>query len=301
MPVNNYRCRYDRDTTASFKLTDRDITLLFNVFLLKAVRREHLERLHFTSVPRCNQRLRSLFDAGLLDRYNSPNGCVGPIVYSLGKAARLLVRDVCDDNGLVLSDEEFIRQCQRSKSGLLMHTLNISDVYVEFHIAFSSSERLQLQRFLPEFLVRQEFDIRQRDDKQNEISAWRQITVAPDGCFVLVDKMTNATTAALLEVDRGDTGSQITSKLHGYTHFIRSSLAAQVAGTTNIVLLFVTTGNGRAKNICLRAESSADLNIATTTIEKVKRLDEHATVWHVNGNSEPVSLIDVLAGSRGEL
>ena len=288
------RRRLERDARCRVIVTDRDRMLLFDLFLLKAARREHLQRLHFTSVPRCNQRLRALFDTGHLDRYASPYGPVGPVLYALGAAARDIVRVGIQATCPEFSEHDFRSQCRKAKSGLVMHTLAIADVYVAFKTRLHSDGPVRLLRYLPEAVVRQEFDIRRTEAPESGTSAWRRITVAPDGCFVLIDADNGTTHALLLEADRGDTGSQIVSKLHGYSHFIKSGLAEQLVGTSSVTVAFVTTGPGRAQNLCRLAEEAELDAVAVSTFAEVERLDADAPLWRMPRNTALLGLHDVM-------
>jgi hypothetical protein len=285
--------RYVRDRKARVILTDRDDAILLDTFLLKAVRRDHVERLHFTSLPRCNDRLLALYNAGYLDRYASPYGSTGPILYCLGKAARGRVRAACSERGYGFTDEEFARQCKRSKSGILAHTLAVADAYVAFQRGLTASGPLQLVRFLPEIVVRQEFEIRLTGAGNREAGTFRQVTVAPDGCFVFRDAGAGAVHAAFAEIDRGDAGAQILSKLRGYMHFA-SSIGPEVVGTGRIAVLFVTTGPGRADHLRRLAERAGCLSAHFTTFDEMARFGADAAIWRVPGAEGRVGLIDAL-------
>jgi len=290
------RRRLQRDRNHRVVLTERDRSLLMDLFLLKAARREHLQGLHFNSVARCNQRLRSLFDGGYIDRYSSPYGETGPIVYSLGRAGREVALECAGSLGVQVSDADFRRQCKKAKSGLIQHTLAVAEVYVAVKRSLGPSSPLRLVRYLPEPMVRQEFDIRLTDTGAGEASAWRQVTVAPDGCFIIEGLGGRASLAVLLEADLGDTGLQIESKLHGYGHFINGGLARQALGTACVTVAFVTTGPARADNLCRLAAKAGFGKGIFCTFDEVARLSGEAAVWRRPREDGMVSLLDIVRG-----
>ena len=81
----------DRDNLV---LTKRDEDLIVDLFLHQAMDRGQLQELHFSSVQRCNMRLRKLFDQGYVARDFHPSSPYGSqAIYRIGpKAAAILSR-----------------------------------------------------------------------------------------------------------------------------------------------------------------------------------------------------------------
>lgn len=276
--TNSHRNRLTQDRNVRVKLTQRDHEIIFTLFLLKTMKRGHIQAIHFGSVPRCNQRLRALYDARFLDRYDEPAGSTAETIYCLGRKALPLLAALCEQQELHLSTYDLARQAKHPKRGLLSHTLSISDVYVAFSEGLKGS-RLTLTGFLPEIMCRQEFEVRRTGSHDTGESAWRQITVAPDGCLIIKDSSLGLEYALLLEADLGDTGKQMVSKLHGYSQMIKSGLAYEIVGHDRISLLLVTTGRRRARNLVEIARQENMGYVWSTSFPEMLSKGPLAQIW----------------------
>ena len=86
--------RAEKAERGNLVLTKRDEDLLVDLFLHQAMDRGQLQELHFSSVARCNLRLRKLFDHGYLARDFHPMAPYGSQgIYRIGrKAASVIAR-----------------------------------------------------------------------------------------------------------------------------------------------------------------------------------------------------------------
>lgn len=86
------RSRFTPQPKAGLRLEPRDELLLSDLFLHRAMSRGQIQALYFSSIVRCNARLRQLFDYGYVTRYYLPAAPFGAqAIYSIGKAAVPLV------------------------------------------------------------------------------------------------------------------------------------------------------------------------------------------------------------------
>lgn len=121
--------------------------------------RGQIQALYFGSTPRCNARLRQLFDYGYVSRYYLPAAPFGAqAIYSIGKAAIPLVARSLD-----MGITEVRKQCRGRTPTFIEHTLEIVNLWIAFRAALAARNDIEIERWLPEIQCRHEYDIRAGD------------------------------------------------------------------------------------------------------------------------------------------
>lgn len=261
------------------------------LFLNRTLTRGQLQALFFSSVPRCNARLRQLFDWDYLSRSYLPTAPFGSqALYTVGKAALPLVTARLAGEGLALDPEDVRTQCRRPALSLLEHTLAIGDVYIAVQRALGVQADVRLERWLPERLCRHEYEVRRAEGDAR--GRWRKEVFQPDGFLRLARRGAPSGCNAFLEVDRGHTNSrQFAGKVRTHGRYLASGLFAETFGWDDFRTLVVTTGQKRADNLRLLAEQEGNPRFWFTTFEAVDHLGFLAPIWQAPSRPEPVSLI----------
>ena len=145
-------------------LGPRDETLLAALFLNRTMTRGQIQALFFTSVPRCNARLRQLFDWGYLSRTYLPTAPFGSqALYCVGKAGVPLVLEKMARAGIRADEADIRAQCRRPALSLLEHTLAIGDVYIAVQKALAAQPQARLEHWLPERFCCHEYEVRRTE------------------------------------------------------------------------------------------------------------------------------------------
>jgi len=278
------RSRFTPQVTAGLQLEARDAQLLGDLFLHRAMSRSQIQALYFSSVGRCNARLRQLFDHGYVTRYYPPAAPFGAqAVYFIGKAALPVVAKQLDmDISAVRS------QYRRSETPTYIeHTLAIVDLYIAFREAIAQHPDVELERWLPEILCRHEYDIR-----ANEQGAWHKEVFKPDAFVRLTHRDNNTYFNYFIEVDLGHTSSQqFMGKLMTHQRYLESGLFNEIFECSNFKTLVVTTTIGRLKNLkSLVAAQNSDL-FWLTTFDSVRQEGAIESIWQVPLAAGLVNLI----------
>lgn len=280
------RSRFCPAPAAGLTLTARDEALLTALFLNRVMTRGQVQALFFSSVPRCNARLRQLFDWGYLSRAYLPTAPFGSqALYSAGRAALPVI-------GEALS--------------LLEHALAAGDVYLAVQKALAACPSVRLEHWLPERFCCHEFEIR-RTDAAGGSGRWRKQIFRPDAFLRLVraDDARNCflddARNCFLEVDRGHTSSrQFLGKIRTHGRFHQSGLFAEVFGWDDFQTLVVTTGDRRADNLRALAEREGDGFFRFTTSAAVERAGFLAPIWRSPFRPDERGLFDEDRRGQGQ-
>lgn len=261
------------------------------LFLNRTLTRGQLQALFFSSVPRCNARLRQLFDWGFLSRSYLPTAPFGSqALYTVGKAALPLVTAHLAGEGLALDPEDVRTQCRRPALSLLEHTLAIGDVYIAVQRALGAQAAVRLECWLPERLCRHEYEVRRAEGDAR--GRWRKEVFQPDGFLRLTCRGVPSGCNAFLEVDRGHTnGRQFAGKVRTHGRYLASGLFAETFGGDEFRTLVITTGPKRADNLRALAEQEGSDLFWFTTFESVARAGWLAPIWRAPSRPALASLI----------
>jgi hypothetical protein len=234
------RSRFKAKPQAGIRLEPRDEELLCGLFLHRAMSREQIQFLYFTSLVRCNARLRQLFDHGFVSRYFLPAAPFGAqAVYMLGRqgvpvVARRLDREL----------DEIKTQRQRADRPIyLEHTLAIVDTRIDFLKALQAQQQLEL--WLSEYQCRHEYDVSVLGQRKE----WR-VVFKPDAFVRLHDLGTGAYYPFFIEVERGHVAlPRFVTKLKVHQQYGDSGLFEERYGTPEFKTLIITTSPRRIAHI----------------------------------------------------
>ncbi|BDI31464.1 hypothetical protein CCAX7_35150 [Capsulimonas corticalis] len=292
------RSRFTAKPERGLVLGPRDDSLLLDLFLCRVMSRSQIQSLHFGSVPRCNGRLRQLFDWGYASRYYMPTAPYGAqALYSLGIAGVPRVSRLLGSQGLELSASDVRAQRCRPALSLMEHTLAIADVYGAFRTAIADQDFLAWERWLPERLCAEEFEVRRKDNA----ARWRQRIFRPDAYLRLGGQETEMRMDLFFEIDLGHTNSrQFQNKIRAHAHYLSGGLFQQAYGSDGFRTLVVTTGAGRIGNLIRLAESEACQLFWFTTFDLMIQQPLGA-IWSVPFRSDLISLLENQNTAKGEV
>jgi hypothetical protein len=246
------RSRFKPAIQSGMRLEERDRELLCDLFLHRAMARGQIQALYFSSLGRCNARMRQLFDHGFVRRYYHPAAPYGAqAVYLVGKSVIPIVA-----RRLEMELPEVARQARSSRTPTFIeHTLAIVDVRIAFAKAVKENPEFEMERWLGEPLCRHEYEIR------SEGGAWKKEVFKPDAFIRLHRKDTgehsNEYLNYFVEVDLGHTSSrQFLEKAWMYQRYRESGLFKATYGCDEFSLLVVTIGKRRLQNLKSLVENS---------------------------------------------
>ncbi len=279
------RSRFTREVDGGLHLQERDRKLLADLFLHQAMSRRQLQTLYFGSVPRCNARLRQLFDHGYLARFFPPEAPFGAeAVYLPGtKAAGIVAADL----GMDISSVR--RRCRGDRSGLyLQHALAVVDFRIALQSEVAANPDMDLDVWLPELLCHHEYDIRTAGT-----GPWRKRAFKPDGFFRLKCADGSATYSFFLEVDLGHTSrGEFRAKVAMHREYLMSGLFRELYGAACFRSLVVTTSARRMHNLlALCGDEAVDL-FHFSTFANVEQKGLLGNVWHRIGTPSPEVMLE---------
>ena len=256
----------------SFILTERDELLLVDIFLHQVLDRGQLQELHFSSVQRCNMRLRKLFDQGYVARDFHPSSPYGSqAIYRIGpKAAAILSRRL-------EANASYIRQlCRGTKRPeFLEHTLAIADFYLAAKRAVNATHTCEIETWLPELSARHEYDVQTTTG-----AGWKKQVFKPDGFLRLKSLGSGRLAPYFVEVDRGNASAKVfTQKVDHYQQYRRSGLFSEMYGDKDFVTLVVTTGSKRLEHLKGVVEESGCTFFWFTTQKQIETAGLLSAIW----------------------
>ncbi|MCX6379863.1 MAG: replication-relaxation family protein [Armatimonadetes bacterium] len=267
----NARSRFKAQPKQGIQLGERDEALLTTLFLHQAMTRGQLQTLYFSSVPRCNARLRQLFDWQYVTRSFPSAALYGAQgVYGLGKAGIPVAARRLE------MEERAVRElCPKQTPQFLEHTLAIADFYLTTLAAVQSASGVALDVWLTELQCRHEYEIRATGKRE-----WRMEVFKPDGFLRLAPLQGEAYASYFVEIDLGHTSAnQFLKKLEHHQRYLESGLFRERFGTEDFHTLVVTVNKTRAENLRkLLAETGTNL-FWFTTFEALAASGLFAPVW----------------------
>ncbi|MBV9864607.1 MAG: replication-relaxation family protein [Abitibacteriaceae bacterium] len=204
--------------------------------------RGQLQKLYFSSLGRCNTRLRQLFDHGFVSRYYLPAAPFGAqAIYSIGKAAIPVVAKQVEMD--IRTVTKHYRRTQTPT--FIEHTLEIVNVRIAFEEAVKQSPEVEIERWLPEMFCRHEYDIRESGS-----GTWMKEVFKPDAFVRLKQRDSGTYFNYFIEVDLGHTSSrQFLGKLLMHQQYMESGLFNDIFGCEQFRTLVITTTDGRLCNL----------------------------------------------------
>jgi hypothetical protein len=279
-PGSSPRSRFQPQARAGLRLEERDELLLCDLFTHRAMSREQLQALHFSSLVRANARLRQLFDHRFVSRHYPPAAPFGAqAIYSLGRAALPVVA-----RWLELELPEVARRARVAQTPTFIeHTLAVVDICLAFRQAARERTDVEIERWLGEFDCRHEWDIR------SEGGRWRKETFKPDGFVRLI--VGSEYHNFFIEADLGHTSSrQFLGKLQTHQRYLESGLFNETYGCPSFRTLVVTTGARRMRNlVALAKEQGSDL-FWFATFESLKQGGALGPIWQSPPHAEETPL-----------
>jgi|GEM_PF-1405103 len=266
------------------RLMPRDRLLLADVFLQRYMTAGQILGLgcYFHSLSRLNERLRALFDHGLLLRHLLPlahDG--GPVIYSAAPAAAPIIA------GEIGWDVAQVRRLIRhgSPPTTLQHCLRVTDIRIAFQKA-GRSAGIRME-WRPELLCRHRY--RYRADGKAD---WSETAFKPDG-YLRLQGGSGAARHLFLECDLDNVSEgRIAVKLsEAYRRYLELGLFARRYGGDGFGILFVTTHTARRDRLVRLAEQAGAKNALVTTFAELEAGGALGTIWHVPGGHSPASLL----------
>lgn len=276
------RSRFKSQAEAGMRLEERDEQLLCDLFLNRFMSREQIQALYFTSLVRCNARLRQLFDHHFVARYYPPVSPFGAqAIYSVGKAALPLI-----SRRLEIDLPEVTRHYKRGKTPTFIeHTLAIVDVWIGLRTAVAQREDVELESWVPEMLCRHEWEIRSANGGR-----WTKEAFKPDAFFRLAQRGEYAN--YFVEVDLGHTSSrQFLGKLMTHHRYLESGLFREVYDNDAFQTLVITTGKRRLENLRALVEAHNSQLFWFSTMEAVEQGNCLSAVWRRPLSDDSVALV----------
>lgn len=297
------RSRFEPVSGRGLRLRERDALLLTDLYLHDVMTRHQLQALYFGSVPRCNARLRQLFDGGFVTRRFLPAAPFGSeAVYALGPAGVPVVAAALTADGQEADVAAIRQRCRQGLSpALLEHTLAIAEFCVAVRQAVIGTE-IEVERWLPELLCRHEYDIRRlspgsghpglSNQASRNSGSWRREVFKPDGFVRLRHVESGQYRNYFLEIDRGHVSSEkFMGKLRSHRQYLESGLFAEVYGEGTFHTLVVTTSQQRAENLLALAGDIEEELFWLTTFEAISSSGVLTHIWHVPGQTDREALI----------
>lgn len=271
------RSRFAPKAIAGMRLEERDEQLVCDLFRHRAMSREQIQALYFSSLVRCNARLRLLFDHKFVSRFYPPAAPFGAqAIYSVGRAALPLVARRLE---LELPEVRRLARCSQTPT-FIEHTLAVVDIYLAFRQAAKEHESLRLERWLAEAECRHEWDIRSAMGGK-----WKQEAFKPDG-FVRLEHGGEYHNF-FIEADLGHTSSrQFLGKLLTHRRYLESGLFEQTYGGKEFRTLVVTTGERRLRNLRSLIENQRSDLFWLTTFTELRAGCVLDAVWAVPTKGE---------------
>ncbi|MES2463312.1 MAG: replication-relaxation family protein [Armatimonadota bacterium] len=274
------RSRFERSgkgERGGFILTERDEELLTDLFTHGLMDRGQIQELYFSSVPRCNARLRQLFDHGFVTRAFAPNAPYGGQgQYRAGRAAARVIAARLD-----LDAGEVRKICRTGTDSLqyVEHTLAIVDFYLALRRA-TAKAAVTIETWLPEMLCRHEYKVRDASGQ------WRAQVFKPDAFVRLA--AAERLWSFFVEIDRGHTSSgKFAEKLAFHERYGESGLFREMYGADSGIFwtLVVTTGERRLEHLRAIVEKEKSDLFWMTTFAALETEGVLAPIWRVPGRA----------------
>jgi len=265
-----------------FVLTARDAEIVLACWSHRWLTRQQLQRIvTLPGAGRTNDRLRRLFDAGLLARLRA--GTVGAglqPVYAAGEAA---VRLIARDSGLAEAHVRArLRDDAQASAVLLPHDLQANDLRIALSAAAARRDDLRMEAWLNAY------------EAYDAYAAGRSLR--PDGYFQVWQADTLH--AFYVELDRGTTGlPRWSAKCSRYAEYRNDGHYARRHGLQRFRVLTTTTSERRLQELRAATERIASRGFWFALTQEL--LDDAAPgrmVWRPAGREERRALIPEAPG-----
>jgi len=293
-PETSRRCRTRPCPVAGISITPRKVRIIVAAFLNRVARGENFDAL-FASVKTRNECLRLMFDHGYLNRSFPAASCFGAPVYHVGRAGVPVAVSALSKAGIELSSEDVKALSRRPALTQLDHALRASDVYAACCLCADDSAGVRVDRFLPEHLVRFDYEIRRPDTQK-----WQERRFAPDGAMVVsVGDAGSGLVALFLEIDLGTVDLlRFAKKCQAFTHVSAAGLSVGRTGAEYAALAIVTTSEPRLARLRAVAEKQRCSPVLLTTFGEMERSGLSAT-WARAGSDGRVTIKEFLLEQGG--
>ena len=315
--IQKRKKRFQRDSTVSLKLTDRDRNIIKLVYQHRFLSSEHVASLLKGSKQGILRRLYLLFHAGYLDRPKRQTTAFGhnhSIIYGLGNRGANLLASEFD---LPIETVDWSWKNRNAKDIFLIHTLMVSRIMTALRLAcwkkngveFIEPDRLIKNRQKPPSIkthtLSWRVNIKKGDYGQKRNSSFNMI---PDNVFGLRIKNNNSYREQyfFLEADRSTMPVRRTNfyrssffkKMVGYIASYKNELFSEYFGFKKVRVLTVTKSDKRIKNMVKVNKDLHDLQNGynlflfakdeTINIQMPERILKR--IW-INGQGRKVSLL----------
>jgi len=266
--------RVPTDTLRAFRLTERDIAIVTTVYQYRALTREHIESLYFssTSRTRCWERLKLLYHAGYLLRTDQPHTIVEgrkPFVYWLDKKGAELI---AINRGIEFADVHWNPKAHLIGAQFLYHMLDTNTVRIAF-LQAAAKHTFVLAQWKDEATLRKELagDIVSVKKPQG---GSEKTLVIPDDYIELARLESTGNEPDVwrlfVEIDRRTVTGQVRAsaqaqrdwahKVRSYLAWFHSPLYLKRYQSTGGRVLTITTGERRAAHLKAITEQTGGRN-----------------------------------------
>jgi hypothetical protein len=301
-------------TPPSFRITDRDLAILWFVATVRCATSNQIARRVGGSERGVCSRLKNLFRAGYLDRPVHQHAQLAaffdegnrPLVYALArKGARLLA-----EHGAPVDHRlDWTTKNKRATAPFLAHTVEVAEAMLGFHFPADAPDaprvidHAELVPFMPEETrsKRDPFKLSVTVEHNRQLLT---IAVVPDRVFSLLYR-NNTRLNFALELDRGTMDikakrivgkSSFRKKLLGYYHAYRQRRHTQVWGFVRWRVLTIAPSERRVTNmLAAQREITSSEMFLYTTRERFTKHGPFAPIW-TSSKSDGVSLLPTRAG-----
>lgn len=268
--------------------------LLVDLYYHQVLSRDQVQQLYFSSVPRCNYRLRQLYDHNFVSRSFAPNSPYGSqAAYTLGKAAAAFVAAEVE-----LPVSEVRKRCRMGTPQFLDHALRTNDFYLSLRAA-AEEAGIAIDCWLPELRCRHEYEIR-----KGAGASWTKVVFSPDGFLRLEhprrETMTDSANGSsryasyFVEIDLGHTSSnQFLGKLRSYQQYLESGLFKEIYGDPSFLVLIATTSSKRISNLQKLVSQVETGLFWFATLDEINKRGPFAKVWGSPMDRELRGLIEL--------
>lgn len=269
---------------SSMALTARDVMIILSVYENRFLRRDQIQRLHFTdaSVTACCVRLKKLHDNRFLDRVGRPAASIKTqAVYALNKRGADVVAAALELNRHKI---RWSRASNRVEWFFMEHTLAVSEFKVCLDVALASR--------------REEIFFYQRGDRSHlrriSVSEAKKkyFVVAPDAFFGI--QSGRGKHIFFLEVDMGtETLSRFAEKVVAYKRYWKSRQYTEEYGFNHFRVLTVAESERRLANLRrVTGETGGQRMFLFTTIQAIQKESSPGNIWLSPISDLPTSLLE---------
>lgn len=265
-------------------LTARDVMIILSVYENRFLRRDQIQRLHFSdaSVTACCVRLMKLYENRFLDRVGRPAASVkSQAVYALDKRGADIVAAALEINRHKI---KWNRASNRVEWLFMEHTLAVSEfkVCLDVELAGRSEEIFFYQRGDRSHLRR----ISETGTKK------KYFVVAPDAFFGIQSGIGKH--IFFLEVDMGtETLSRFAEKVVAYKRYWKSRQYTKEYGFNHFRVLTIAESERRLANLRrVTGEAGGQRMFLFTTFRAIQKNSPLGSIWSSPISDSPISLLD---------